>query len=189
MTDGSPPKDDRSHCEDGRRTDEFVRQLAASEWQVYTFIMTLLPRWADADEVRQRTTIVLWRKYDQFIPGTDFVAWACEVARFEIKGFLRDQLRDRLYFDDELIDTLSETRLELAPRLSGHQEALTRCLEKLVPSDREIIDRCYFDKDLTAKDVAIELGRPVNTVYKALIRIRRALLECIERTLSAQGRA
>src|SRR5262245_33817269 len=109
------------------RTDEFVRQLAASEWQVYTFIMTLMPRWADADEVRQRTTIVLWRKYDQFRPGTDFVAWACQIARFEIKGFLRDQLRDRLYFDDALIDSLSDTRERLAPRLSGREEALSSC--------------------------------------------------------------
>jgi RNA polymerase sigma-70 factor, ECF subfamily len=183
------PKTSPISARDGQRTEEFVRQLAASEWELYAFIMMLLPRWADADEVRQRTTIVLWRKYDQFAPGTDFVAWACQVAKFEIKSFLRTQLRDRLYFEDTLIDSLSDTRATLKTRLSDRQDALVHCLEKLDPRDREIIDRCYSNLEVTAKDVALTLGRPVNTVYKALIRIRRSLLECIERRLSAGGRS
>ena len=46
---------------------------------------------------------------------------------------------------------------------------------------------CYGDSRVTFKSVAQTLGRPVNTVYKALNRIRKALYECIERTLSVEG--
>ena len=35
--------------------------------------------------------------------------------------------------------------------------------------------------------VADQLGRPVNTVYKALQRVRRALRECVDRRVNAQA--
>jgi RNA polymerase sigma-70 factor (ECF subfamily) len=70
---------------------------------------------------------------------------------------------------------------------------LRRCLEKLSEKDRQLVRKCYGDgyrpqgARVTFKAVALELGRPVNTVYKALNRIRRALYECIERTLAVEG--
>ena len=46
---------------------------------------------------------------------------------------------------------------------------------------------CYGDSRVTFKTAARNLGRPVNTVYKALNRIRKVLYECIERTLAVEG--
>ena len=163
--------------------------LATSEHEVRAFILTLLPHWGDADELLQRTSVVLWRKFSEWSATDNFVAWACQVARLEVKSYLRAQSRDQLFFDERLIDSLSETRAELADELSDRRDALSHCLQKLVTQDREIIDRCYADKRVTAKEVAQTLGRPANTIYKALIRIRRALFECVERTLAKEGRS
>ena len=69
----------------------------------------------------------------------------------------------------------------------NRRDALRRCLEKLADKDRELVRHCYGDSRVTFKTVAQELGRPVNTVYKALNRIRKALYECIERTLAVEG--
>jgi DNA-directed RNA polymerase specialized sigma24 family protein len=43
-----------------------------------------------------------------------------------------------------------------------------------------------YESNLTGPEIAERLGRPVNTVYKALQRIRNSLLDCVDRTLRAQ---
>jgi RNA polymerase sigma-70 factor (ECF subfamily) len=58
---------------------------------------------------------------------------------------------------------------------------------KLPAGDRQLVQRCYSDSATSFKTIAEEAGRPVNTVYKALNRIRRALQQCIDRTLSTEG--
>ena len=54
----------------GDRTEEFVRCLSKYQQRVYSFILTLVPHWADADEILQETSTVLWRKFADFEPGT-----------------------------------------------------------------------------------------------------------------------
>lgn len=183
------PVSDRPAPQD--RTELFVSLLGRGAAQVHAHILTLLPNWADADEVLQRTNIILWRKFDDWQPDQDFTRWACGVARYEVKNFLRTQSRDRLLFDDSLLDALGDAHVAVAQELSeqgGQQEALRQCLQSLRPKDRQIIDGCYGDQHISAREVAERLGRPVNTVYKALIRIRRQLFECIQRKLSPEGR-
>lgn len=170
------------------QTETFVRLFAQSQYEIHSYVLTLLHNWADADDVMQATSIVLWRKFDQYQPGTDFVAWACRIAKFEVNNFRRVKGRDRLFFDDSLLESLAAVRLSMGEQLQTERELIDDCVAKLKPDDRELIHRCYSQKPITAKDVASELGRPTNTVYKALIRIRRTLYECVQRTSSARDR-
>jgi RNA polymerase sigma-70 factor (ECF subfamily) len=172
----------------GDRTEEFVRLLSQYQTLIRGFLFTLLPNRTEADDLFQRTSIVLWRKFDQFQVGSDFGAWACQIAKFEVRNFLRVERRDRLCFSDELLTSLADIRLALDNELELRREALRHCLGKLRRIDRQIIHQCYGPESTTAKDAADRLGRPANTLYKALIRIRRALFECIERTLKASER-
>jgi RNA polymerase sigma-70 factor (ECF subfamily) len=71
--------------------------------------------------------------------------------------------------------------------LESRRDALRTCLEKLPHTDRQLVRHCYGDSRVTFKRAAHILGRPVNTVYKALNRIRKVLYECIERTLAVEG--
>ena len=36
------------------------------------------------EDVFQAANLVLWRKFDQFEPGTNFFAWACQIIRYEV---------------------------------------------------------------------------------------------------------
>lgn len=159
---------------------EFERYFAQCEADVKAFVYTLLPHWSDADDVVQRTRIILWQKFAQFRPGSSFKAWALQVARFEVSNFRRTQRCDRLYFEDQLIDSLVEVRSSLAEELDHRRAVLAVCMRKLRASDRQIIRHCYGPKATTAKEAAVRLHRPVNTLYKALNRIRRALMECVQ---------
>ena len=167
------------------RTEEFVRLLTQHQSLVRGFIFTLLPNRSEADDLFQRTSIVLWRKFDQFQVGSDFGAWACQIAKLEVRNFLRVGRRDRLCFSDELLTSLADMRLTLDNELELRREALRHCVAKLRASDKQIVHKCYGPQSTTAKDAAADLGRPTNTLYKALTRIRRALFECIERSLRA----
>jgi RNA polymerase sigma-70 factor (ECF subfamily) len=180
-----PSPDDQSVVE---RTEEFVQLLTQHQSLIRGFIYTLLPHRAEADDLFQRTSIVLWRKFGQFQIGTDFGAWACQIAKFEVRNFLRVGRRDRLRFSDDLLASLADMRLTLDSELELRREALRHCVTKLRANDKQIVQKCYGSQAVSAKDVAAELGRPANTLYKALNRIRRALFECIERTLRANER-
>ncbi len=167
------------------RTEEFVGLLSRHQQELHTFIHILIPQCVDADDVMQKTSIVLWQKFDQFQAGTNFAAWSRQVARLEVLRFYRSKARDRLVFDDALVESLAEVQIARADELLARRQALFQCREKLRPSDRQLLEHCYNynAKKTPAKDVAAALERPVNTVYKALIRIRHALFECIEQTL------
>lgn len=160
---------------------DFERLFSACEADIKGFVYMLLPHWPDAEDVIQRTRIVLWQKFSQFRPGTSFKAWAMQVARFEVQNFRRAQSSDRLCFEDRLVDSLAEVQSSMAEELERRRAVLAHCLQQLRASDRQIIRQCYGAKATTAKEAAERLQRPVNTLYKALNRIRRTLVECVGR--------
>jgi RNA polymerase sigma-70 factor (ECF subfamily) len=82
--------------------EEFLALFAETNHRIYSFVVTLLPASGDADEVFQRPSVILWRKFSEFRPGTDFVSWACRVAHLEALNYLRARQRDRLLFDEPL---------------------------------------------------------------------------------------
>jgi RNA polymerase sigma-70 factor, ECF subfamily len=162
------------------RTAQFELLYSQCESEIRAFIFTGLPNWSDAEDVLQRTRIVLWRKISNFQPGTSFKAWALQVARFEICNFRKTQRSDRLCFDDDVFDSLMEVRASLDEEMDHRRAVLATCMEKLRASDRQIIHHCYGPDATTTKEAAERMHRPVNTLYKALNRIRRTLMQCVQ---------
>ena len=66
------------------------------------------------------------------------------------------------------------------------QEALAGCMNKLKTDDRDVVQRCY-GTGATILGVAEELGRPIDTIKSVLKRCRRALYECVRRTLGVEA--
>lgn len=157
------------------------------------FLGTFLHRWADIEDVLQETSVVLWEKFSEFTPvsestvGEDFGRWACTIARHKLMHAMRAHQRATLPIDEQLIDRISHAHHQMADELEARREALKRCLARLSDSDRSLVDACYHG-DRAYHQVAQSLGRPVNSVYKSLGRIRKTLLDCIERTLRREAR-
>jgi RNA polymerase sigma-70 factor (ECF subfamily) len=177
------------HAPDPTRHEEFVRLFGLNQGRVFAFLLTLLPTYADAEEVLQQTSIVIWRKFDQFDSQGDFVRWACGIAYREALNFLKRQRRDRHAFGETVLEKVAAERLDRAGVLDRRRTALEKCLQKLNPRDRQTVEHYYYRGRTTASDVAAALGRPVDTVYKALARIRQALHQCIDRTVAAEERS
>jgi RNA polymerase sigma-70 factor, ECF subfamily len=183
-----PMESDQPIRRDTTHDDEFVRLFGLNHGRVFAYIVTLLPCWADAEEVLQRTSIALWQNFGQFDPSGDFSRWACGVAHRQALNYRRQQARNRRIFSESVMEKVASTRVARSNILEERRPFMDDCIAELPPSDREIIDRYYYQGRKTAAEVARELGRPTNTILKALIRIRRSLHRCVDRATSSEGR-
>jgi RNA polymerase sigma-70 factor (ECF subfamily) len=154
--------------------------------QLLAYILALLGNRQDAEDVLQRTSLVLWQKFDQFEPGSDFLAWACTIAFYEVRNFRRISGRDRLRFDDALLETLSSERRGDLARSADRMQALEHCLGKLDEASRGLIRRVYGGRE-EIKRIAGEMGWAPQTLYNRLNKIRRILVACVELRLAEEG--
>lgn len=169
-----------------RDSGHFVQLFAQHQRSVHAYICTLAPNRVDADDIMQETSLVLWRKWDEYDRERDFLRWACGIAFNEVLKQRHRVANRRFFFNEALLDQLSTEVMSQSEALRDRQRALTSCMKKLGLQDRELIERRYRSKT-TARRVAEELGRPPSTVYKALARIRDTLYDCVERTLAQES--
>ena len=140
----------------------------------------MLPRREETSEVLQNVIVVLWQKYES---ARDFKRWAFGVARLEVLKFLQARRRDRHIFDDDLVNKLADRAILLESRHSAEREALDRCLQKLPAKHRDLVLTAYA-KDSSIESLAILRSQTPMSLYKFLHRIRRTLMECVQRTLA-----
>ncbi len=113
-------------------------------------------------------------------------AWASQVANFEIMKYRSRRKREKLQFSDEFLEQVASEAVSRADELELRRAALTKCIEKLRPHDRELIQQRYAPGE-TGKNLAEVIHRPANSVYQSLGRIRRTLWECIQRQLAVEN--
>jgi RNA polymerase sigma-70 factor, ECF subfamily len=165
--------------------EQFVQLFARARESLFAYIFTLLPHWSDAEDVFQQTSLVLWRKFGEFQPESDFLAWACRVAFFEVRNFQRVASRDRLRFSDAVLAQLAEQRV-ISPEIANRKrEFLQDCIAKLSDDQRALLLRTYED-ERSIRQLADEFDRAPQTLYNRLSHIRRTLFECVEAAMQRQ---
>jgi RNA polymerase sigma-70 factor, ECF subfamily len=168
--------------------DAFADCFLRFQARVYAYIVTLLSKRSDAEEVFQQTSLTLWRRWDQYDPDRDFVAWACGIAHNEVRNFLRHSDRRRVSLTDGMLDLIANTRLVMEENGEERLQALRSCLESLPRGQSRLIEARYEGGE-AASIVAKRLGLTKTNLYVRLHRIRRALVECIERRLATERKS
>ena len=161
------------------RYDEFSRLVQQVSGQVVTYLHAVLLDWNDAEDVFQESCLVLWEKFDEFVPGTNFLGWAIRIAQNKAMHFQRSRRRLAKFLNCEL-------QASLAAVVSGRDAAatnaslaaLTICMDRLSQSDQDLVRRCYGDR-VPVSRIASHLGRSPASVHHSLRRVRTLLLECI----------
>jgi RNA polymerase sigma-70 factor, ECF subfamily len=178
-------RDDFMQLEVDRKR-RFTEQLQACHRQLFAYIFALLRNMDEAQDVFQETAMLLWEKFDEFTPGTNFCAWACTIAQYKVRNFVKARRRNVTFLSGLFAEKLAAIQASVSPeQIDARRAALGLCVEKLTSQQRELLGRRY-GANVRVSELADELGRPPRSVHNSLRRIREVLLDCIDRTM-AQG--
>ena len=161
----------------------FDALLADAQARIRGYLASVLGGWADVDDLLQETNLVLIRKQEDFKPGTNFIAWAFRVAYFKATTWRRDRSREgRVVLREHEFQEIAAAAEDYFATSAPLVKALTRCVEKLPPTDRELVRLKYVERQ-SLTDLASGLGCRANTLHKSISRIRLALRKCVRETL------
>lgn len=173
--------------EESRDPLAFSELLRQGRGRVFGYLLALVQNLADAEDLYQQTALLLWEKFEQYQPGTDFGSWATTVAHYTALNFLRRQSRRRALFSEAALLRLAAVQVELKTSdCTERSEALAHCLAALPAGERRLV-RLRYEGDRSVQDIAQMEQRTVGAVYTALSRIRKTLLACVQRRVTKEA--
>ena len=167
------------------RTQEFMELLTQHDRALGVYVYSLVRDGADADDILQQTKLILWRCFAQFEPGTNFLAWARKTAFHQVLTHRRQTKREHLPLSEETLEALHHEVERLGDMGDARRDALRACLAKLPAEHRQLVTLRYFE-DLEIEQIADRIRSTVAAVYRALSRVRYALLGCVEKEMTKE---
>nr|WP_261361771.1 sigma-70 family RNA polymerase sigma factor [Aeoliella straminimaris] len=163
-----------------------MQLFVVNQHRILGYLLTLVADRNIAEDLLQETAVTLLTKFDSFEQGTDFTAWACQVAYWKVKNYRRSCARSKILFSEKFIDKLSERTVEMGPTLDDRRKALDSCLERLDERDRAFL-MARYEPDGSVARAGQTAGRTTQAAYKALQRLRRTLRDCVSLRLSNES--
>ncbi len=166
----------------------FVSALTRHQSALRGYCQAALGHGEEAKEALQRTNIVLWKKCGAWDPETDFLPWATAVARFEVKGVLRDRKRERkrLLFDSDVAEQMMDEAVDAVLPTPERWAALEVCLEKVSPRNRDVLT-AFYSEGKTIPEISVVEKRGESAIKVMLMRVRQSLGQCIESQMAKGG--
>lgn len=161
----------------------FIAALTRHQPALEAFCHAQLAIRQDAQEVLQATCVKLWEKGVDWDPETEFLPWAFAVARFTVLSHIRDRMRDRLVFDEDVVLAMAQDTEKAATEFDDRREALGLCMQKLTPEHHSILHKHYFVGH-TVREIAGATQRSESAIKMILLRLREQLSQCIQRQLN-----
>ena len=178
------PKIPRSDAAQTEAMVQLAKLWASAMPAIEAFVGSAVRDANDREDVIQATSEYLARHFDEFEPGTSFTGWAVQVARYRVMELFRDRSRDRLMLSGDALEAIAKVVPQVTKEQTDRQEALDQCMKHLGENQRRLLELRYT-QSLSPAKIAERVGKSSNTVSAALLRIRKALRECIEARLAA----
>ena len=164
--------------------EEFTELFAKAQRKLYVFIVAMIGDTADAYDVLQDTNLALWQNFHRFDSGTNFFAWAREIARYRVlRHWQVVGVRPRNFDTDVLYQMASIAADESESQHDHRLDALRHCLDELPANQRQIVEARYSPAG-SLRSLSELIGKSENSLSQSLRRIRAALAKCVERRLS-----
>ena len=169
-------------------SEELLAKLTSQQNRLQAYIFTLTADREATSDILQAVNLVIWRKASDFIPGSNFTAWAFQICRYQVMAYRQKMARERVLFSEEFITELADSMeaQEACDVFEARRAALASCLETIPTNKRQIIWLHYRD-GLRLRDIAQRVGKSTNAVEQILSRMRGALLQCIARRLKQEA--
>lgn len=160
-----------------------IKQFLRHESEFMGYLMAMTRDFGAAEEIFQNAAVIVMEKAGQEEPIRDFRAWAKEVVRRQALFYFREASQRRsLSTNPELIEQISASFMEDdTDDVSREREltALRHCLKSVQPEHRQMIALRYENCG-SFETIGNALGRSSTAVQRAISRVRKLLLRCIQ---------
>ena len=161
--------------------EQYLRLLMLNDRNIYSYILAMVPNVNDADDIMQETTIVMWRKFDDFKPGMDFVAWGMTVARYQVLSYYKKLKNSKICYSESLLDSIEKVVEKTIPEMDEKLNALNKCVQKLSVSQRRVL-KLRYDKKMTFKEIGVHISKSTRATFYTISKIHQILLGCVKTT-------
>ena len=147
--------------------------------RVYRFILRTVRDPSVAEDLTAQVFLDVWRTAAQFEGRSQVSTWLLSIARFKALSALR-QRRFETVDQDEVMDIADSA--ESAHGLLDRAETsvlLSKCIARLSPAHREIIDLVYYH-DKSVEEVGTIVGIPQATVKTRMFYARKQLADMLK---------
>ena len=166
-------------------TASFVRQLTDVQFALFSYVLLLVGDSTDARDVLQDTNVAILRDASHFKAGTSFTAWAKTMAYYQVLTYRKKRSRDRLVFDDEVFNRLTENLATRPEKSDRRLDAINYCIKKLTETQRALVTAKYFER-LSIDEIVARFGYSQAAAVSLLYRIRHILAACVQTTLKQE---
>lgn len=168
-------------------SDQFLRLLLPNQKQIGGYILAYVPNHADAEDILQETLSILWKKFDQYKPGTDFLAYALTIAKYEIKNYYRMCSKSgKTFLGDHLQQIIDHESPSIVQNFNTRIEALKECIKKLTGDDFRLI-QCRYEQEMSLTKLGQQFGISSPAAFKRLSNIHSRLIRCIRLKLTTEN--
>lgn len=138
------------------------------------------------EDLTQEVAQVISTQLDQYDQARPFLPWTLGIARNLVLKYLRTRKREKLVFDDGLLDQLAAIHIKQAEGPAARKAALHDCVARLSPDRKKLLSARY-EQQVGVNQIAQGLGRTEGAVSMLLLRIRQSLATCIRKRMAMQG--
>ena len=125
-------KANNSEREYGSQNEEFVRLLLIYQKRIFGFILVMVPHYSDAEDLFQEVVMIMCRRFHEFQPGSNFLAWAIQIARYELCNIRKIKRRSRIQFSTDTVELLFDQTCRQSSSLDQRLTLLEECIKKLL---------------------------------------------------------
>lgn len=161
---------------------EFMGHVIYGQKRIFAYILAMVPNHSEAEDILQDTLTIMWRKFDEFERGSNFVAWGIAIAKYGILKYRRSTNAPKLQLDDDVLGLVEKQSGGMFEKLDDRMDALKNCIKKLSDKERTYLDMRYR-QGLSFRRIAAPIGLTSAGVFKALSQIHCKLMRCINKSL------
>ena len=169
------------------QTKLFMSLVLSSQKDLYVYILSLVFSPSEADDILQDALTVMWQKFDEFEPGSNFLAWGKQIARYKVLNYLRKNQSSRLQFDSEVLEMIASKADQKRDEVADRRMAMKQCLQKLSEKHRRMLKMRYI-QEMSYKQMAVNYGISKQSVCRAISRVHAMLVKCVQFALADRRR-
>ena len=170
----------------GELRERLSRLWLQAEPAVCAYVFAAVQRFQDAEDVVQQVALEAARRFDEYDGSRPFLGWALWLAKSRIIDHYRKRGRDKLVFSEALLDQTAARLEERQAAVDAGSAALERCIDKLPPKSRRLLDLRYVE-EASMEAIAAAIDSTAGSVRVMLFRIRERLAACVQAEVAREA--